>query len=213
MLTTFLITSSSVAPGPLWKALESFFVLALQTFMLATFVVTNLARSTLLGLMLIPMFLVGVWGGDDRIYADEVFIYTVVGSMLLAVFYLYVLHHEQFGTWSMAFADLMRLEIGLGPDLAVLAFAIGFAVKVPMFPLYTRSRTRASSSNGGLDHPGRRPAEDGDPGSCASVCRCSPAPSPVDDRVQAFVMGIIYGALVAMVPDMKKLVAYSSVVP
>ncbi|MCO4771815.1 MAG: NADH-quinone oxidoreductase subunit M, partial [Deltaproteobacteria bacterium] len=146
ILTTFL--------GPIvvlgsWTAVEKrpkeffFWVLALQTFMIGTFVVTNLAAFYVFWeLMLIPMFfLIGVWGGDDRIYATvKFFIYTVVGSMLLlaAIFYLYTLHHAQFGTWSLAFADLMKLEIGLSvQSWLFLAFAVGFAVKVPMFPLHT----------------------------------------------------------------------------
>lgn len=224
MLTTFL---GPIVIGGSWTAVEKrhkeffFWVLALQTFMLATFVVTNLAAFYVFWeLMLIPMFfLIGVWGGDDRIYATvKFFIYTVVGSMLLlaAVFYLYVLHHEQFGTWSMAFADLMRLEIGLSVQTWLfLAFAIGFAVKVPMFPLHTwlpdahvQAPTAGSVILAGVllkmgTYGFLRLGMPLFPGAVAEWTTVFMALS---------VMGIIYGALVAMVqPDMKKLVAYSSV--
>lgn len=224
MLTTFLgplvVLGSWTAVGKRHK--EFFFwVLALQTFMLGTFLATNLALFYVFWeLMLIPMFfLIGVWGGDDRIYATvKFFIYTVVGSMLMlaAIFYLYTLHHAQFGTWSMAFADLMRLEMGLSVQTWLfLAFAVGFAVKVPMFPLHTwlpdahvQAPTAGSVILAGVllkmgAYGFLRLGMPLFPGAVAEWATVFMAIS---------VMGIIYGALVAMVqPDMKKLVAYSSV--
>ncbi len=224
LLTTFL---GPIVVAGAWTAVEKrhkeffFWVLALQTFMIGTFVATNLAVFYVFWeLMLIPMFfLIGVWGGDDRIYATvKFFIYTVVGSMLLlaAIFYLYWLHHAQFGTWSMAYADLMRLEIGLSVQTWLfLAFAVGFAVKVPMFPLHTwlpdahvQAPTAGSVILAGVllkmgTYGFLRLGMPLFPGAVAEWTTVFMALS---------VMGIIYGALVAMVqPDMKKLVAYSSV--
>jgi NADH-quinone oxidoreductase subunit M len=224
LLTTFL--------GPLvvlgaWTAVEArpkeffFWVLALQTFMIGTFLATNLALFYVFWeLMLIPMFfLIGVWGGDDRIYATvKFFVYTVVGSMLMlaAIFYLYALHHAQFGTWSLAFADLARVQMGLSVQTWLfLAFAVAFAVKVPMFPLHTwlpdahvQAPTAGSVILAGVLLK---------MGTYGFLRLGMPLfPGAVAEWTTVFmalaVVGIIYGALVAMVqPDMKKLVAYSSV--
>jgi NADH-quinone oxidoreductase subunit M len=171
-------------------------------------------------LMLIPMFfLIGVWGGDERIYATVKFVlYTVFGSMLMlgAIFYLYWLHHEQLGNWSLEFSDLYGLQIGGGVQAWLFAaFALSFAIKVPMWPLHTwlpdahvQAPTAGSVILAGvllkmgtygflrLGMP-LFPLAVGDWGWVIMVLS---------------VVGIIYGALVAMVqPDMKKLVAYSSV--
>ena len=224
MLTTFL---GPIVVAGSWTAVEKrhkeffFWVLVLQTFMIGTFLATNLAVFYVFWeLMLIPMFfLIGVWGGSERIYATvKFFIYTVVGSMLLlaAIFYLYWLHHQQFGAWSLNYADLMQLEIGLKVQTWLfLAFAVGFAVKVPMFPLHTwlpdahvQAPTAGSVILAGVllkmgTYGFLRLGMPLFPGAVAEWTPFFMALS---------VIGIIYGALVAMVqPDMKKLVAYSSV--
>lgn len=224
MLTTFL--------GPIvvlgaWTSVEKdhrhffFQVLALQTFMIGAFLAMNLAVFYVFWeLMLIPMFfLIGIWGGEKRLYATlKFFIYTVVGSMLMlvAIVYLYWLHHEQFGVWSMAFLDLYKVQMG-GDVQGWLfaAFAFSFAIKVPMFPFHTwlpdahvQAPTAGSVILAGVLLK---------MGTYGFIRLAMPMfPLAVAEWTWLImllsVIGIVYGALVAMVqPDMKKLVAYSSV--
>ncbi|MCP4871811.1 MAG: NADH-quinone oxidoreductase subunit M [Proteobacteria bacterium] len=224
LLTTFL--------GPIvilgaWEAVHTrhreffFHLLALQTFMLGTFVAQNLAVFYLFWeLMLVPMFfLIGVFGGNERIYATVKFVlYTVFGSMLMlaAIFYLYWLHHEQFGTWSLEFIDLYKVQMGLSVQgWMLLAFGLAFAIKVPMFPLHTwlpdahvQAPTAGSVVLAGVLLK---------MGTYGFLRLGMPLfPGAVEEWgwvvMLLAVIGIVYGALVAMVqPDMKKLVAYSSV--
>ncbi|MFI5205940.1 MAG: NuoM family protein, partial [Candidatus Paceibacterales bacterium] len=171
-------------------------------------------------LMLVPMFLlIGVWGGDKRIYASyKFFIYTMVGSifMLVAIIALMFLTKEQMGTMSASLLDFYKLKIPFGPQaLMFFAFSLAFAIKVPIFPLHTwlpDAHVQAPTAGsvilaGVLLKMGTY-----------GFLRYSIPLFP--DAAKYFgplfiglaVFGIIYGALVAMVqPDMKKLVAYSSV--
>jgi NADH-quinone oxidoreductase subunit M len=92
--------------------------------------------------MLIPMFLmIGIWGGERRIYATiKFFLYTAFGSilMLAAVIYLVWSLQTSTGVVSFAFADLVKTRLPLGVQSWLLAaFALSFAIKVPMVPLHT----------------------------------------------------------------------------
>ncbi|MGE0171526.1 MAG: NuoM family protein [Oligoflexales bacterium] len=92
--------------------------------------------------MLIPMyFIIGIWGGKRRIYATTKFvIYTVVGSllMLVAAIDLYMLHFQQFGFYSTSLLDLYRVDIPASREALLFgAFALAFAIKVPVWPLHT----------------------------------------------------------------------------
>ena len=224
MLTTFL--------GPLvvlgsWTAVEQrhreffFHLLALQTFMLGAFVAQNLAVFYLFWeLMLVPMFfLIGIWGGTERYYATVKFVlYTVFGSMLMlvAIFYLYVEAHDQLGRWTLEFADLYRLKLGTVTQGWLFgAFALAFAIKVPMWPLHTwlpdahvQAPTAGSVVLAGVL------LKMGTYGFLRLGMPILPNATELFTPLimSLSVIGIVYGALVAMVQtDIKKLVAYSSV--
>ncbi|MGH9929859.1 MAG: complex I subunit 4 family protein [Pyrinomonadaceae bacterium] len=168
---------------------------------------------------LVPMFfLIGIWGGERRIYAAvKFFIYTAVGSllMLVAIIALYYM----FGTFDYTLI-LASLSTGkLLGDRAefwlVLAFAFAFCIKVPLFPLHTwlpDAHTEAPTAGsvilaGVLLKMGTYGLLRFNLGLFPEMARKF---APV--MITLAVIGIIYGALVAMVqPDVKRLVAYSSV--
>ena len=118
-------------------------VFALQFAMLGTFVAQDLFLFYLFWeAMLIPLFLIiGIWGGERRIYATLKFVlYTAFGSilMLAAVIYLVYSLNATTGVTSFAFADLYRAELPLPVQTVLLAaFALSFAIKVPIVPLHT----------------------------------------------------------------------------
>src|SRR5512141_3499300 len=118
-------------------------VFFIQFAMLGAFVAQDLFVFYLFWeTMLIPMFLIiGLWGGERRIYATiKFFLYTAFGSilMLAAVIYLVYVLHRTTGITSFAFADLYKVELPVSTQVVLLsAFALSFAIKVPMFPLHT----------------------------------------------------------------------------
>jgi NADH-quinone oxidoreductase subunit M len=224
MMTTFL--------GPLvimssWRSIEDrvkgfhISMLLLQTAMLGAFVSLNLFLFYIFWeAMLIPMyFIIGIWGGPSRIYAAvKFFLYTLFGSllMLVAILYLYFLHVEQFGFYSFDLFDLYRVSLVFGAEkLLFLAFGLSFAIKVPMFPFHTwlpdahvEAPTAGSVILAGVL------LKMGTYGFLRFSMPLFPAATDYYFPLIAIlaVIGIIYGALVAMVqPDVKKLVAYSSV--
>ncbi|MCG6948718.1 MAG: NADH-quinone oxidoreductase subunit M [Acidobacteria bacterium] len=231
LLTTLLLPVVVLAAWSLniehIKSLHITFLL-LTTGMIGTFVSLDLFLFYIFWeITLIPMyFIIGVWGGPRRIYAAvKFFIFTMAGSvlMLVAILYLAWFHHEQTGAWSYDYIDLLTtaplLPIGGGlsaPGLLVFAaFALAFAIKVPLFPLHTwlpDAHVEAPTTGsvilaGVLLKMGTY-----------GFLRFNRALLP--DAWDVFapflmvlaVIGIVYGALIAMVqPDIKKLVAYSSV--
>ncbi len=118
-------------------------VLLIQFAMLGAFVAQDLFVFYLFWeTMLIPMFLlIGIWGGERRIYATiKFFLYTAFGSilMLAAVIYLVYSLQQTSGITSFAFADLYKAPLPLDTQLILLAaFGLSFAIKVPMVPLHT----------------------------------------------------------------------------
>ena len=121
----------------------SFFVLTLETAMLGVFASIDLFLFYVFwDAMLIPMyFLIGIWGYERRIYAAVKFIlYTMAGSvlMLLAIIGLAWAHAEANGSPSFNLLDLYNLNLSYQTQVwFFLAFALAFAIKVPLFPFHT----------------------------------------------------------------------------
>jgi len=197
------------------------FLLALESAMIGVFVSLDLFLFYVFwDAMLIPMyFLIGIWGYDRRIYASIKFLlYTMAGSvlMLLAILGLAVLHSTQTGSYSFDLLQLYSLSIPSRIQFwFFLAFALAFAIKVPLFPFHTwlpdahvQAPTAGSVILAGVL------LKMGTYGLVRFAFPLFPEAATAFAPYLAFlaVVGIIYGALVAMVqPDMKKLVAYSSV--
>jgi len=173
-------------------------------------------------LTLIPMyFIIGIWGGKNRIYAAVKFvIYTLVGSLLMLVAILYLGYQAgaavNGGVFTTDWYTLLEYNIPLGTQTWLFfLFALSFAIKVPLFPLHTwlpdahvQAPTGGSVILAGVLLK---------MGTYGLVRFCLPMfPNVAQQYAMLFavlaVIGIIYGALVARVqPDAKSLVAYSSV--
>jgi len=174
-------------------------------------------------LVLIPMyFLIGIWGGSRRLYAAiKFFVYTMLGSvlMLVAILWLYVTVGRATGVYSFDYHHFLAHAPMAGRSGIWLfaAFALAFAIKVPLFPLHTwlpdahvEAPTAASVLLASVL------LKMGTYGFLRFAVPFFPevAMAPgVRTLVLALALaGIVYGALVALVqPDLKKLVAYSSV--
>ena len=230
ILTTFIMP---IAVLSTWNAVEKHrtafyaFLLLLESAMLGVFVSLDLLVFYLFfEASLIPMFfLIGIWGGENRIYAAvKFFIFTALGSllMLVAIISLYYLHFNATGVGTFDYVTLLN-SISAGNlafasqtgTLLFLAFALAFSIKVPLFPFHTwlpDAHTEAPTAGSVV---------------LAAVLlkmgtyglmRFNFTLFPEASREMAWIfiilaiIGIIYGALVAMVqPDIKRLVAYSSI--
>jgi NADH-quinone oxidoreductase subunit M len=199
-------------------------LLVLTTGMLGVFVALDLfVFYVFWEVMLIPMyFLIGVWGGPRRLYAAiKFFIFTFVGSllMLIAILVLYYTVGNATGTYSFAYSHILE-HIGTAGQWAFWlfgAFFLAFAIKVPMFPFHTwlpdahvEAPTAGSVILAGIL------LKMGTYGFLRFAVPFFPDvalhPTVVTVVVTLSLVGIVYGALVAMVqPDFKKLVAYSSI--
>jgi NADH-quinone oxidoreductase subunit M len=170
--------------------------------------------------VLIPMyFLIGIWGYDRRIYAAVKFIlYTMVGSilMLIAIIGLAYAHASTAGTPSFDLLDLYGTVLPWGLEKwFFLAFTLAFIIKVPLFPFHTwLPDAHVEAPTGGSVILAGVMLKMGTYGLLRFSFPLFPNAAHVYAPWLAIlaVIGIIYGALVAMVqPDLKKLVAYSSV--
>jgi NADH-quinone oxidoreductase subunit M len=227
LLTTFLVPLSVLGSWTyITKRERGFYalLLVLTTGMLGVFVSLDLFLFYVMWeVMLIPMyFIIGIWGGDNRIYAAiKFFIYTFFGSllMLVAILGLYIHAAKVSGIYSFDYDFLLKhsTDLGAAAFWFFAAFFLAFAIKVPMFPLHTwlpdahvEAPTAGSVILAGVL------LKMGTYGFLRFALPFFPgvALSPVIQSVVVTlsVIGIIYGGLVAMVqPDFKKLVAYSSV--
>jgi NADH-quinone oxidoreductase subunit M len=173
--------------------------------------------------MLIPMyFIIGIWGGPNRLYAAiKFFIYTMAGSLLMLVAIVALVWRIQSVTGYTSFSyDHVLQHAGAAGPLApwlFAAFAIAFAIKVPIFPFHTwLPDAHVEAPTAGSVLLASVMLKIGTYGFLRFAVPFFPqvALSPAVSRIVVVlaVVGIIYGALVAMVqPDIKKLVAYSSV--
>src|ERR1043166_6130860 len=223
LLTTLLMPIAILSS---WTAIQKrqlsyyMFLLLLLSAMIGVFVSLDLLLFYLFfEASLVPMFfLIGIWGGERRIYAAiKFFIYTAVGSLLMLVAIIALYYY--FGTFDYTLILAALTKGGLLGDRTefwiFLAFAFAFCIKVPLFPLHTwlpDAHTEAPTAGsvilaGVLLKMGTY-----------GLLRFNLGLFPGMARKFAWIMitlaviGIIYGALVAMVqPDVKRLVAYSSV--
>jgi NADH-quinone oxidoreductase subunit M len=199
------------------------FLLVLQTGMLGAFMSLDFLLFFLFWeVMLVPMyFLIGIWGSANRLYsAIKFFLYTLVGSvvMLLGILALYFYNHSLTGVYTFDVTAFHKLSVPFNMQWWIfLAFFLGFAIKVPMFPFHTwlpDAHTEAPTAGSVI---------------LAAVLlkmgtygfvRFSLPMFPEAIRtdwvlglvVTLAIVGIVYGAMVTLVQkDMKKLIAYSSV--
>ncbi len=231
VLTTTLSWISILASfSPIQNRVKEYMVsfLILEVGMAGVFVAQDLFLFYIFWeVVLVPMYLIiGIWGGKNRIYATIKFVlYTLVGSLLmlvaiLSVAFLYQSAHH--GSWENAFdlASLIQFasQGGYGGTFGILAFgafALAFAIKVPMFPFHTwlpdahvEAPTAGSVILAGVL------LKLGGYGFIRFALPLFPEAAhtwaPV--IIVLSLIAIIYGAIVALVqPDLKKLVAYSSV--
>jgi NADH-quinone oxidoreductase subunit M len=225
VLLTTVITFIAVlgAWGSVEKRAREFYalMLALEAGMLGTFFCLDLLLFYVFWeAMLIPMYLlIGVWGGQRRIYAAvKFFLYTMAGSvlMLVAILSLYQMQREFSGVASFELAAFYAMPIAPAQQLwYFLAFAFAFAIKVPMWPVHTwlpDAHVEAPTAGSVvlaavlLKMGGYGFLRFAMPMFPNALAVCAPWIAWIS------IVGIVYGAVVAMVqPDLKKLVAYSSV--
>ena len=227
LLTTFL---TPIAMLSSWNSIQkrvkeyTIMLLLLEVGMLGVFSSLDLFLFYIFWeAMLIPMyFIIGIWGGGNRIYAAiKFFLYTMFGSLLMLVAILWLGSYASLLPQGSFTTDLQRLY-AVGPQIPLaiqswmfLAFTLSFAIKVPLFPFHTwlpdahvEAPTAGSVILAGVLLK---------MGTYGLVRFCLPLFPQATLEFMPYiaalaVIGIIYGALVSMVQkDIKKLVAYSSV--
>ncbi|HET7876617.1 MAG TPA: NADH-quinone oxidoreductase subunit M [Methylomirabilota bacterium] len=225
LLTTFLMPLVMLSA---WDAIErrwkefAITMLLLETGMLGVFVALDLFLFYIFWeAMLVPMYLViGIWGGPNRVYAAIKFVlYTLTGSllMLVAILVLYFQVSAATGVYTFDLPVLAQYVLpgGLNQNLLFLAFALAFAIKVPMFPFHTwLPDAHVEAPTAGSVILAAVLLKMGTYGFLRFCLPLFPQASLIFAPwiFTLAVIGIIYGAWVSTVqPDIKKLVAYSSV--
>src|SRR5437660_540094 len=195
--------------------------LIMEAAMIGVFVATDVILFyVFFELTLLPMYLViGVWGGANRVYAAiKFFLFTITGSllMLFGIIYLGFANYHNTHVLSFAVTDLYGVPLpSHTQSLLFFAFALAFAIKVPLFPLHTwLPDAHVEAPTGGSIILAGVMLKMGTYGFLRFVLPLFPDATykyaPL--LIILSVIGIVYGALVSWVqPDMKKLVAYSSV--
>ncbi|MCB0350154.1 MAG: NADH-quinone oxidoreductase subunit M, partial [Bdellovibrionales bacterium] len=230
LLTTFL---TPIVIAGSWSSIvkqeKAFHIsmLVLESAMIGSFLAfDSILFYIFFELSLIPMyFIVGIWGGENRIYATlKFFIYTMAGSLLMLAGIIYLIFQcdTQLGQISASVLDFYKLDLPfvsgrlLNPqNVLFFIFCLAFAIKVPMFPFHTwLPDAHVQAPTGGSMILAGVMLKMGTYGFLRFVLPVFP--ESVAEYTPLFMalglVGIIYGALVAMVQvDMKKLVAYSSV--
>ncbi len=229
LLTTLL---SAIAVICSWESITErvkefhVFLLILETGMLGVFLALDFFLFYIFWeVMLVPMyFLIGIWGSDRRLYsAIKFFLYTLFGSviMLLGILAVYFSYGAQTGTYTFDVLTLMTGRYPFSPalfsfqNLVWLAFFLSFAIKVPMVPFHTwlpDAHTDAPTA-GSVILAGVL-LKMGTYGFLRFSIPMFPEATKYFTTLMVVlsVIAIIYGAMVCMVqPDMKRLIAYSSV--
>jgi NADH-quinone oxidoreductase subunit M len=228
LLTTFIML---LAVGGSWTSIRqrthSYYalLLVLTAGMLGVFVALDLFLFYVMWeVMLVPMyFIIGIWGGDRRIYASiKFFIYTMVGSMLMlaAIVYLGLQSRNPVTGLPSFNYDFILANAAISPTAAMWcfgAFFLAFAVKVPMFPFHTwLPDAHVEAPTAGSVVLASIMLKLGTFGFLRLAVPLFPS-AAMNPTVRTIILtlavvGIVYGALVSLVqPDFKKLVAYSSV--
>ena len=224
MLTTFLM------PIAVWSTYSSIekhvkeymiCLLFLQTGMIGALVSMDLFLFYIFWeVVLVPMYLIiGIWGGKERVKATlTFFLYTMFGSilMLTAIVYIYFYVGTTTGTYSFLFQDIMAAELSFTQQMWLLAaFLLAFAIKVPLFPLHTwLPLAHVQAPTAGSVLLAAVMLKLGTYGMLRFAFPIFPDALIVYAPYIALlaVIGIVYGALLALIQeDVKKLVAYSSV--
>jgi NADH-quinone oxidoreductase subunit M len=236
LLTTFLMPLATLGS---WTSIRtkrhSYYalLLLLTTGMLGVFMARDLFLFYVMWeMMLVPMyFIIGVWGGERRLYASiKFFVYTMVGSLLMLVAIVWLGIHAGGATPDFSYDAVLRVAAAAGSGgvtifgtfvsasiLMFLAFALAFAIKVPMFPFHTwLPDAHVEAPTAGSVVLAAIMLKMGTYGFLRFALPIFPDaamnPAIRTTFLVLGVIGVLYGALVAMVqPDFKKLVAYSSV--
>ncbi len=231
ILTTFIMP---IAVLSAWRAVEErqtafyVFLLLLESAMLGVFVSLDLLVFYLFfETSLVPMFfLIGIWGGQNRVYAAvKFFVYTALGSLLMLVAIIGLYYLQATATGGAGSFDYVTLldsmkagTLGFSAETGAIlfwAFAVAFMIKVPVFPFHTwlpDAHTEAPTAGSVILAAVMLKM------GTYGLMRFNFGLFPEQSRqfagifIVLAIIGIIYGALVAMVqPDIKRLVAYSSV--